>query len=164
MWRKAVIEGIKADPAWNGGDYETQPVMGLRTAASLLQVVGSAPLYLQKEYDTREKADAYITQRIEASIEGLDANDMIYQFDSSRNYNPWEGLEKITTPMTWVNSSDDFINPWDYGIAEKAEARMPNARYVLIKATDETRGHSTHTWAKFWKDELIDLLARTEGE
>ena len=66
--------------------------------------------------------------------------------------------------MTWVNSSDDFINPWDYGIAEKAEARMPNARYVLIKATDETRGHSTHTWAKFWKDELIDLLARTEGE
>ncbi|PWG03944.1 alpha/beta fold hydrolase [Sphingosinicella humi] len=164
MWRKLVIEGIKADPAWNGGDYETQPVLGLRTAASLLQVVGFAPLNLQKEYGTREKADAYIVERIEASIKSLDANDMIYQFDSSRNYNPWPGLEKITTPITWVNSSDDFINPWDYGIAEKAAARMPNARYVLIKATDDTRGHSTHTWAKFWKDELIDLLARTEGK
>jgi homoserine O-acetyltransferase len=164
MWRKLVIEGIKADPAWNGGDYEAQPVLGLRTAASLLQVVGSAPLHLQKEYGTREKADAYIVERVEASIKGLDANDMIYQFDSSRNYDPSADLEKITTPITWVNSTDDFINPWDYGIAEKAADRMPNARYVLIKATDDTRGHSTHTWAKFWKDELIDLLARTEGK
>ena len=66
--------------------------------------------------------------------------------------------------MTWINSSDDFINPWDYGIAEKAAARLPHGRYVLIKATDETRGHGTHTWARFWKQELIDLLARTEGK
>jgi homoserine O-acetyltransferase len=64
--------------------------------------------------------------------------------------------------MTWVNSSDDFINPWDYGIAEKAAARLPSARYVLIRAPDQTRGHGTHTWAKFWKEELADLLKRTE--
>ena len=164
MWRKAVIEGIKADPAWKGGNYESEPVQGLRTAASLLQLVGFAPLYLQKEYGTREKADAYITQRIDAAIPKLDANDMIYQFDSSRNYDPSAGLEKIKTPMTWINSSDDFINPWNYGIAEKAAARLPKGRYVLIEATDDTRGHSTHTWAKFWKQELVDLLARTEGQ
>src|SRR3546814_119561 len=77
MWRKAVIEGIKSDPAWQGGNYTSQPVMGVRVGASLLQVVGAAPLYLQKEYDTREEADAYIVESNEASIQGLGANDMI---------------------------------------------------------------------------------------
>ena len=68
----------------------------------------------------------------------------------------------MTVPTVWVNSSDDFINPSDYGIAEKASSRLPHTRYILIKATDETRGHSTHTWAKFWKNDLVDLLKRTE--
>ena len=164
MWRKAAIEGIKADPAWAGGHYASQPVQGLRTAVSLLQVAGFAPLYLQKEYGTRDKADAYIVERIAKDIPTREANDLIYQLASSRNYDPSKGLETITPPMTWINSSDDFINPWDYGIAEKAAARLPNGKYVLIKATDETRGHGTHTWARFWKQELIDLLARTEGK
>src|SRR3546814_9922334 len=121
MWRKAVIQGIKADPAWHGGNYESEPTMGLRVAESLLQVVGAAPLYLQKQYGTREKADAYVTQRIENGLKGLDANDMIYQFDSSRNYDPSDCLEKITTPTRWNNTRDDDINPWNSGLAEKAE-------------------------------------------
>ncbi len=162
MWRKAAIEGIRSDPAWRGGDYSEQPVQGLRTASSLLQVAGFAPLYLQQAYPTRDAADAYITERITKDIATRDANDLIYQLESSRNYDPSPHLEKITTPITWINSSDDFINPWDYGIAEKAAARLPNGRYVLIKATAETRGHSTHTWARFWKQDLLDLLARTE--
>ena len=164
MWRKAAIEGIKADPAWAGGDYTSEPQLGLRTAVSLLQVAGFAPLTLQKDYGTRDKADAYIVDRIAKDIPTRDANDLIYQLESSRNYDPSAGLERITTPMTWINSSDDFINPWDYGIAEKAAARLPNGKYILIKATDDTRGHGTHTWAKFWKQDLIDLLARTEGK
>lgn len=162
MWRKAAIEGIKADPAWQGGEYRSQPVMGLRTAVSLLQVAGFAPLYLQKAYPTPQAADAYIIDRIAKDLPTRDANDLIYQLAASTDYDPSAGLERIRVPTTWVNSSDDFINPWDYGIAEKAAARMPNARYVLIKATDETRGHSTHSWAKFWKAELADLLRRTE--
>ena len=107
-------------------------------------------------------ADAYIVDRIAKDLPTRDANDLIYQLSASTDYDPSTALERIKLPMTWVNSSDDFINPWDYGIAEKAAARLPNARYVLIKATDETRGHGTHTWAKFWKDELVDLLKRTE--
>ncbi|WRP30268.1 alpha/beta fold hydrolase [Sphingomonas sp. LY54] len=162
MWRKAAIEGIRSDPAWRGGDYSAQPVQGLRTASSLLQVAGFAPLYLQKAYPTRNAADAYITDRVTKDIATRDANDLIYQLESSRNYDPSPHLEKITTPITWINSSDDFINPWDYGIAEKAAARLPNGKYRLIKATDETRGHGTHTWARFWKQDLLDLLARTE--
>lgn len=161
MWRKAAIEGIKADPAWANGNYATQPLLGLRTAVTLLQVAGFAPLTLQKLYGTRDSADAYIVGRIEGDIPTRDANDLIYQIESSRNYDPSAHLEQITTPMTWVNSSDDFINPWDYGIAEKAAGRLPNGKYVLVKATDDTRGHGTHTWAKFWTNELVDLLDRT---
>ena len=162
MWRKAAIDGIKADPAWNAGDYTTQPVQGLRTAVSLLQVAGFAPLYLQKAYSAPEVADAYIVDRIAKDIPTRDANDLIYQLSASYDYDPSARLERMKVPTTWVNSSDDFINPWDYGIAEKAAARLPDGKYVLIKATDETRGHGTHTWAKFWKDELIALLKRTE--
>jgi len=161
MWRKAAIEGIKQDPAWAGGNYDGEPIQGLRTAVSLLQVAGFAPLYLQKAYSTPDAADAYIVDRIAKDLPTRDANDLIYQLSASYDYDPSASLEKIEMPMTWVNSSDDFINPWDYGTAEKAAARLPNARYVLIKATDETRGHGTHTWAKFWKNELVDLLNRS---
>lgn len=162
MWRKLAIDGIMQDPAWRGGNYVAPPVQGLRTAVSLLQVAGFAPLYLQKAYATRDAADAYIVDRVANDIPTRDANDLIYQLSSSRTYDPSADLEKIVTPMTWINSADDFINPGDYGIAEQAAKRLPNARYVLIKATEETRGHSTHTWTRFWKQELIDLLARTE--
>jgi homoserine O-acetyltransferase/O-succinyltransferase len=162
MWRKAAIEGIRSDPAWAGGNYRSQPMQGLRTAVSILQIAGFAPLYLQKAYPTRDTADAYITERLTRDIATRDANDLIYQLESSRTYNPWPGLERIRVPMTWVNSADDFINPPDYGIAEDAARRMKTVRYVLIRATSDTRGHSTHTWAKHWRQELIDLLAKTE--
>lgn len=161
MWRRAAVEGIRRDPAWAGGDYAGQPLQGLRTAVSLLQVAGFAPLYLQRSYPTRETAEAYIVERIDRDIATRDANDLIYQLEASRTYDPLPRLERIRAPMTWVNSADDFINPPDYGIAEAAARRMPGARYVLIPASPETRGHGTHTWARFWTAELLDLLRRT---
>ena len=164
MWRRAAVEGIRQDPAWQQGDYASQPLQGLRTAASLLQVAGFAPLYLQRAFPDRATAEAYIVERIERALPTLDANDLIYQLESSRNYDPWPRLDRIRVPMTWVNSADDFINPPDYGIAEEAARMMPSVRYVLVPASAETRGHSTHTWARFWKQELIDLLARTERQ
>ncbi|HEX9965418.1 MAG TPA: alpha/beta fold hydrolase [Allosphingosinicella sp.] len=161
MWRKLAIEGIRSDPAWAGGDYSAQPAQGLRTAVSVLQIAGFAPLYLQKAYPARESADAYILDRVARDLPTRDANDLIYQLEASRTYNPWPRLERIRAPMTWINSADDFINPADYGIAEDAARRLGTGRYILIRATSDTRGHGTHTWAKFWRQELIDLLART---
>lgn len=163
MWRKLAIEGIRSDPAWAAGNYGAQPAQGLRTAVSLLQIAGFAPLYLQKAYPTREAADAYILDRVAKDLPTRDANDLIYQLEASRTYDPWPRLERIRAPMTWVNSADDFINPADYGIAEDAARRLKTGRYILLRATSDTRGHGTHTWAKFWRQELIDLLARTEG-
>jgi homoserine O-acetyltransferase len=161
MWRHMIVEGIRNDPAWRGGGYETQPIQGLRTAASILQIAGFAPLHLQVAFPDRESAEAYIDERVARMLASVDANDMIYQFESSRNYDPWPRLDRIRTPMTWVNSADDFINPAEYGIAEEAARRMPGVRYVLVPASSETRGHGTHTWAHFWRDGLVDLLART---
>jgi homoserine O-acetyltransferase len=161
MWRQMVIDGIEADPAWQNGNYSAQPTQGLRTAESILIIAGSAPLYQQAQYPTREKATAYVRQAIPSAIKDLDANDMIYQFDSSRNYNPWPRLEKITAPVMWVNSADDFINPRNLAVPQEAVKRMSNARFRLIPESSETHGHGTHTWAKFWKADLIELLERT---
>lgn len=162
MWRRMAIEGIRSDPAWNEGNYTAQPAMGLRVAVSLLQVAGWNPLQVQVAYPTRAAADPYIVDRVTRDMATRDANDLIYQIDASRNYNPLPNLERIRAPMVWMNSADDFINPPGYGIAEAAARRMPSARYILIPASTETRGHGTHTWARFWRQELIDLLARTE--
>jgi homoserine O-acetyltransferase len=162
MWRQLAINGIKADPAWRGGDYQSEPAQGLRTAESLLFVAGGAPLYYQQQYPTREAASAYAEERVATGVKELDANDLIYQLDSSRNYNPWPKLEQIRVPLTWINSADDFINPRNLDVPQKALRRMKTARFRLIPETAETHGHGTHTWAKFWKADLISLLARSE--
>jgi homoserine O-acetyltransferase len=161
MWRQMLIDGIEKDPAWDGGNYTQEPVQGLRTAASILVIAGGAPLNLQKIYPTREAAKAYAEQAVDRYIGEMDANDTIYQFESSRNYNPWPNLEKITAPMMWVNSADDFINPRNLDVPQKAVKRMKNAQFRLIPESAGTHGHGTHTWAKFWKADLSALLART---
>ena len=166
MWRQLVIDAITHDPAYgegkSAGEYDQEPVDGLRTAESILFIVGGAPLYLQEHYPTREKATAYVRETVEKGMVSLDANDMIYQFDSSRNYNPSAGLEKITAPVMWVNSADDFINPRNLDVPQRAVRRMKNAKFRLVRESADTHGHGTHTWAKFWKADLIELLGRSE--
>ncbi|WP_210358908.1 alpha/beta fold hydrolase [Sphingomonas beigongshangi] len=162
MWRQLAIDGIKADPAWAGGDYRAPPVQGLRTAASLLFVAGAAPLYFQAQYPTRDAAATFARERVAASIAATDANDLIYQLDASRHYAPWLRLETITAPTTWINSADDFINPRNLDYPRRAVARMKDARFVLIPESDDTRGHGTHTAARFWKQDLVALLRRSE--
>ncbi|MCH8617323.1 alpha/beta fold hydrolase [Sphingomonas sp. SM33] len=162
MWRQLAIDGIEADPAWKRGNYTAQPVLGLRTAQSLLFVAGSAPLYYQSQFPTRAAATAFAQERVASAIKELDANDTIYQLDSSRNYNPWPKLEAMKVPVTWINSADDFINPRNLPVPEQALKRMPTAKFRLIAESAETRGHGTHTWAKFWKADLSELLAQPQ--
>jgi len=161
MWRQLAINGIKSDPQWQGGAYATEPTQGLRTAQSLLFVAGAAPLNYQALYGTREAASGYAEERVSTAMQSLDANDLIYQLDSSRNYNPWPRLEAITAPMMWVNSADDFINPRNLDYPAMALRRMPTARFRMIEETGDTHGHGSHTWAKFWKQDLVELLARS---
>ena len=164
MWRKMEIDAIEADPAWMGGNYATQPAAGLRTATDLSMIAGWNPLALQAEYPTRAAAEAYLEKTMAARLaSGGDANDAIYQMDSSRTYNPDPYLERITVPVLWINSADDFINPPGLRIAEREVKRMPHARFILIPESPETKGHGTHTWAKFWKADLAKLLSEPAG-
>ena len=158
MWRKMSIDAIKADPAWNGGNYTEQPASGMRTYVDLGVIAGANPVGLQALYPTREKAESALDTAFAARGKGVDANNAIYQLDASRNYNPEPNLEKITVPVLWINSADDFINPPGLGMAEKAAKRMPRTRFILIPESAETKGHGTHTWAKFWKTDLAKLM------
>ena len=158
VWRKLAIDAVTSDPAWLGGEYTTEPLAGMRTAASLQLIAGGAPIVMQSAYPTRETADAYAGSYVEAYLKTSDANDLIYQFDASRTYDPAKGLAKIKAPVMWVNSGDDFINPPELDLAEGFAKQIVHGRYVLIPASTTTHGHGTHTWANIWKDHLAALL------
>ena len=162
VWRALLMDAIKNDPAWKGGDYQTQPVDALRTAAGLQLIAGGAPIVMQNDYGTRDKADAYAKSYVDNYLKTVDANDLLYQVGSSRNYNQAKDLERIKAPLVWINSADDFINPPELGLAEGFAKRLKTGRYILIPASGETRGHGTHTWAAIWKQHLAELLNRTE--
>ncbi|WP_260597452.1 alpha/beta fold hydrolase [Sphingomonas endolithica] len=163
MWRQLLIDGIKADPAWAGGAYKAQPLQGLRTAQTALFIAGAAPLNLQALYPDRDKAAAFARDRVAKAIQQLDANDLIYQVDASRTYDPSAKLGRITAPLVWINSADDFINPHNLDYPAQAVRQMKKARFRLVPETADTHGHGTHTWAVNWKGDLTDLLAQTEA-
>jgi len=162
MMRYMAIQAIKQDPAWMDGEYKTEPKQGLHNANELTFVMGSSPLQLQKIAPTRQQAEEYIDKSLARTDAGTDANDMIFYYNASRNYDPSPNLERITVPVLWINSADDYINPPELGIAEKMVKRMPNARFILLPISDATRGHGTHTVAAVWKDYLAELMRATE--
>jgi homoserine O-acetyltransferase/O-succinyltransferase len=160
MWRAMSIAAIKADPLWDGGNYTRPPESGQRTARYISMIAGGNAWGLQAQYPTREKAEAFLAETYAArAANDNDANDTIYQLDSSRNYNPAPLLIRITVPVLWINSADDFINPPELGLAQQHARLMPRAKFILLPYSPETKGHGTHTWARFWKKDLPRLMA-----
>jgi len=162
MMRYMDIQAIKQDPGWLDGEYKTEPAQGLRTANEMLLVMGSSPLQMQKQAPTREQAERYVDRYLARTMAATDANNMLFYIDASRNYDPSPRLDQIKTPVLWINSGDDFINPAELGIAEQQVKRMPNARFILLPISDATRGHGTHTAAAVWKDYLVEFMQATE--
>jgi homoserine O-acetyltransferase len=162
MMRYMAIQAIKQDPAWMNGEYTTEPVQGLRTANEIVMVMGSSPLQMQKQAPTREQAEQNVDRYLARAMTTTDANNLIYYFNASRNYDPSPRLESITAPVLWINSADDFINPPELGIAEKMVKRIPHGRFILLPISNATRGHGTHTVAAVWKDYLAEFLRDTE--
>ena len=161
MLRKMIIDSIRNDPEWNDGEYVEQPP-GLMTAMHPLIFMVSIPLQWQKEAPNREQAEAFLEARIERYAASMDANDLIYQFDSSREYDPSPHLEKIVAPLLAINSADDQVNPPELGILEREIKRVPRGRAVLLPITDRTRGHGTHSIPAIWGPYLNELLADSE--
>jgi homoserine O-acetyltransferase/O-succinyltransferase len=162
MMRHMAIQAIKQDPAWLEGEYKSQPVQGLRTANELGFIMSSSPLQLQKQAPTRDAAEKYVDRSLDRMMSGTDANNLIFYWNASRNYDPSPNLEKITVPVLWINSADDYINPPELGIAEREVKKMPNAKFILLPISDATRGHGTHTMAAVWKDYLAEFMKATE--
>ncbi len=158
LWRKMLMDAIRNDPDWKEGEYKEEPTRALRTAQGLLAIAGSAPLMMQKRLPTQEAADKYVADSVELRIASLDANDLLYQVNASRNYDPSPHLETISAPVMWINSADDFINPPELGIAERQSKRLKHGTFVLIPISENTHGHGTHTWAAVWQEYLKQIL------
>jgi homoserine O-acetyltransferase/O-succinyltransferase len=157
MRRRMIIDSIKGDPGWNNGEYKAQP-RGLTAAIYGLMMMSASPLQLQKQAPTRDAADKLLEDQVRARLANTDANDMIYQFDASRDYDPAPGLEGIRAPLLAINSADDQVNPPELGVMEREIKRVKRGRFVLIPTSDRTRGHGTHSLPEIWKQHLAELL------
>ncbi len=157
MLRRLIIDSIRNDPEWMSGNYTKQP-RSLQFASVFYGIAtngGNQGHY--KAAPTREKADQLLNQRLSAPFRG-DANDHLYQWDSSRDYNPAPGLERIQATLLAINSADDERNPPEVGLLDREIKRVKNGRVLLIPSSDQTAGHGTTFQARFWKQELGELL------
>jgi homoserine O-acetyltransferase/O-succinyltransferase len=162
MFRKMVMDAIRDDPEWKNGEYAAEPATALRFAADVFVLAANGALQLQKSGPTRDAADNYLAGAEKQLAAGFDANDLLYAFNASRNYDPSKALDKIQAYVMFVNSADDFINPPELGIAEREIKRVKNGRFVLIPISDETHGHGTHTYAVVWQEYLKELLEESK--
>ncbi|HLK66056.1 MAG TPA: alpha/beta fold hydrolase [Bryobacteraceae bacterium] len=161
MFRAMIMQAIKGDPEWKNGEYTSPPVNGLIAAQYALWMMTSSPLQLHKQNPTHDKSDAAVAA-LRQRASRTDANDMLYQYDCSTDYNPSPNLEKIAAPLWAINSADDEVNPPELGILEREIKRVAHGRYILIPTSEETRGHGTHSRAVVWKEYLIELLKISE--
>lgn len=157
MIRTMIRDNIMQDPDWRGGDY-TAPPRGLRGALGMLYMMTSAPLVQHRQAPTRDAADSAIRAYIDARMKSQDANDMLYQFDASSDYDPSPHLERITAPVLAINSADDLVNPPELGLMERLMPRVARGKYILVPTSDRTRGHGTHSMPVIWGGYLAEFV------
>jgi homoserine O-acetyltransferase/O-succinyltransferase len=160
-WRRVVIDAIRNDPAWHGGDYQSQPP-SLRTAIEMLWLMSSNPVLRQQEAPTLARTDEALDGFVDTNSRVDDANDLLYALEASHDYDPGPALGTIEAPLIAVNSADDLINPPELGILEREIHRVPHGQAFVIPFSDRTRGHGSHTVAALWKDHLQELLKSPE--
>ncbi len=158
IWRNMIVDDLRSDPGYADGEYRTEP-QSLQAAVDMLWIFGSAPLYDQTLLPTQAAADDYFAKTVKTMASHYDANDMIYQFEASRDYDPQPALGTIVASLLAINSADDQINPPELGIVEREIGKVRHGRFVLLPITAQTRGHGTHTLPAVWGSYLAQLLA-----
>jgi homoserine O-acetyltransferase/O-succinyltransferase len=162
LWRKMLINGIREDPDWKNGDYTSQPRAGIEISVDLLIIMGSSALHMQHDLPTREAADRYLDAASKRFDADLDANDLLYGVEASRDFDPSAKLGLIEAPVMFVNSADDLTNPPELGIAEREIKKVKKGKFVLIPTSEKTHGYGTHTYAAVWQEYLKELLEESE--
>jgi homoserine O-acetyltransferase len=160
VWRRVVIDAIRNDPEWKGGNYAAQPP-SLKIAAQMLWLVSSNPVLRQNAAPTLAASDKAIDDYVANYVMTGDANDILYALEASRDYDPGPALEKIAAPLLAINSADDLINPPELQILEKEIKRVPKGRAIVLPMSERTAGHGTHTLAAVWKSYLEEFLRAT---
>jgi homoserine O-acetyltransferase len=158
IMRTMIMDSITRDPAYKNGDYTEQPHAGMAGAINLLMMMTSSPIGWHKSGPTRDAADKWYEDQLKSRIAANDANDMLYQFNASRDYDPSAQLEKITAHLLAINSADDVVNPPELGIMEKLMPRVAHGRYILLPTTERTRGHGTHSLPAIWGTYLGEFM------
>jgi homoserine O-acetyltransferase/O-succinyltransferase len=161
VWRRLISDAIRNDPAWQGGEYRTQPP-SLRTAIEMIWLLGSNPVLRQQEAPTRAQADQVIDSYVNDHLHTEDANDILYAVEASHDYDPGPALEKIEAPLLAINSADDLVNPPELQILEREIKRVRHGRAILVPFSERTHGHGSHTYAVLWKRDLEELLKSPE--
>jgi homoserine O-acetyltransferase/O-succinyltransferase len=161
MIRRMLMDSIRDDPAWDNGNYAKEPECGVRGALNLLFVLVSAPLYEQKIYPNAQRADQAAEEFMKRELAVTDANDMLYAFNSSRDYDPSSKLGTIKTWVMAINSADDQVNPPELGIVPEEIKKVHHGAFVLLPITDQTRGHGTHSLPAIWQSYLAKLLTES---
>ena len=158
IWRKLLVDAVTSDPTWKNGDY-TEPPRGMASAIGFLLMATSVPLQWQKDFPTAKAADKWLADQIASRVKTTDANDMIYYFRASEDYDPSPHLEEITAPLLAINSADDFVNPPELPMMQALIKKVKRGRFILLPITDETRGHGTHSRPSVWAAQLGEFLA-----
>jgi homoserine O-acetyltransferase len=161
MERRLIVEAIRNDPHWQGGDYDGQP-QGLVTALRMIAIGSGSTKQFYLQAPTLEATDRLLDRMVQQRLPHADANDLLYAWDASRDYDPGPGLERISAEVLAINFADDQRNPPELGVLEREIARVPRGRFALIPASERTRGHASLADAALWKDYLVELLARSE--
>lgn len=162
VWRRTIIDDIRTDPDWQDGEYKTQP-HGLRLAAEMLFFMGNNPIQRQKEAPTLADADKVLDRYLNSATKSMDANNVLYALEASRDYDPGPDLEEIQAPLLAINFADDLINPPELGILEREIKRVKHGKAIIMPASERTRGHGTHTLAYIWKNQFARFLKKTES-
>ena len=161
-WRKGMIDAIKADPAWQDGNYQAPPPAAMNAISLMTAIATNGAPNLATLYPTQADVEAMLQKRGAAVAKLADANDTIYQFSASEGYDAWAKIESITVPVLWWDSADDFINPPTLPYPAMALTKMSNFRYKLLPSSSETTGHMTFLQGKFFADDVREILNRSE--
>ena len=158
LWRRILAHAIRSDPQWNGGDYVEQP-RGFLSIMPMFDLLVQNPTTLEDRVTSYAAADAYLKEVEEETLEEDDANNILYRFESSFDYDPEAELDRIRAPLLAILFADDELNPPELGVMERVMPRVRNGRYLMLPPDPASHGHRNQVRAEMWRHHLAEFLA-----